>query len=434
MNLYPEQARVADTIKRFFNKEIVVFKDTVMNNVYFLSGEVGSGKTYVGSYLVKHYLEQGKSCSVFCPPHMESKWKEVLESFGAKDVNISSKPKVLSEKADFIVWDEIHEGKPSAFKEIKGYKGLLLGLTGTAVGKDAGGIPKACKAVWGEDIFKNFKEGLALGNTLESFLRYAVKPFFSVGMTRENVSSTLQAEDAVVDYESIPVELSPAEIAFSTFLQIRLSRKDVSKRKRLQIHNSYFDYLQTKAGFFLKDNKRHFVGQAVAFHEAKLKRAKQLQTEIDSSKRVLWVTFHDKMAQDYANYLNLPFVDVSTGNPEQEVNSVLENQKSCVINVEHTMTGVDYHADVMVFLQVPRDIAEEAQTVGRITRLSYSSDSRTVYYLFHKIKLYEETIESFHHGKVTNSLLVEGSNKVEGIQTDTKKEQRKMLYGIEIID
>ena len=135
--LYRKQKEKADAILNGLeNRDFIL-----------LTGEVGVGKTYMGTYIVKQWQDKHTvdTTLIISPKHVLSKWKNVLDLAQADVSRVILTDKVLKDdidRADLIIYDEVHtiKTKIKHFSEHIETDGKFIGLTGSIIDKDVNDI------------------------------------------------------------------------------------------------------------------------------------------------------------------------------------------------------------------------------------------------------------------------------------------------------
>lgn len=104
--LYKRQEEVKDLIVEGLTGSIEVEE----RDLIILTGEVGSGKTYIASKVIK---ELGLKTLIILPnKQLKSKWEEVLDKFSCENYSITARfNSDMIKDYDFVVYDEVHTVK-----------------------------------------------------------------------------------------------------------------------------------------------------------------------------------------------------------------------------------------------------------------------------------------------------------------------------------
>lgn len=461
IKLYPVQQEAVDKVIKHFNK---TNKDFLigslasrygydLSKLFFLTAEVGSGKTYMAAGVTLQYVAQGKKVLVFSPPAVVSKWEEVLEITSENPnpnitiVNVEKHTTVKDfSPYDLIIFDEVHLGSPTLFKKLKGFGGKVLGVTATLDGSTGKGSTKTKKRPAPTEIAENLfgkaetteflKKELKMTNHTQQ-LRYFIAPLLSFGATRSGISKDLEMEEDMYDvkYSEEKIALNEHENLFYQYLKKRFVTLELDNGRRVPILNDYFDRRPLKETVAVK-RENYFIGKPLVDSETKFKKIQEKLNEYKGSgtkKGVLIYTFDDGYAKDLADYLGETYVDCGKEkDPAKPVQELLAQNKVAVININHTLEGVDYQTDHLIFAQIPKDAPTEQQAVGRITRMSSERTTKYVSFVYFNIPEYTGLVKTFTNHKKTNAVLASGGMDIEGLgQADGPSET---FLGLEIID
>lgn len=168
--LYGKQQQVADEISK-----ALVQESHMLNHKAYISGEMGVGKTYIASNVIKQIADPKVLTLIISPSEVTRKWQSVLTSFGVNNIQIFNRKteiiqngiliivdreltpameQLSNRKIDFIVYDEIHKIKPESKvfenlttiqKQYASKRNMFLGLTGTIFGQNIENLMKILK-------------------------------------------------------------------------------------------------------------------------------------------------------------------------------------------------------------------------------------------------------------------------------------------------
>ena len=425
--LYPKQKEKADVIaKAFWHQDFIL-----------LTGEVGVGKTYMASYIVKKWQDEHTDAKflIIVPKHVHNKWIEVLTSAGVNmnDVTIvNTFKKEDIDKADFVVYDEIHEIKTKV-KHFENYVKTdkkVLGLTGSIVDKSVKDITNITNYFSNGGKKYPMKKDMINMKTDEKYVRFIVAPLLTVGLSKDDVIETVTTMDdkIIVNTENYSIDMDKEESAFYNFVTSRMSKLEISQTQKMRYLNGFLDRVPSMTEFVQKTNRTdgetwtrtYFIGEKLhKKNPMKDKIVNELLNKDEYSKKTLIYTFDNEVAKRIAKATNAEFVDTSDQfNAEKLINEKLEHS-AVVINILNILTGVDLHADTIIWYQTPVSLTQDVQGTGRITRLSSSTNEKTVIYLYHKNTMQEKQVNQLIENYKINNELIQKEDQTA--QTEKKK-------------
>lgn len=430
--LYPKQKEKADAIvKGFFHQDFIL-----------LTGEVGVGKTYMASYIVKKWQDEHVNMKflIIVPKHVHNKWIDVLTSAGVNMngiIIVNSFKKADIDEADFVVYDEIHEIKTKVkhFEDYVKTNKKTLGLTGSIVDKSIKDITHLSNYFSNQGQKYPLKKDMYDIKTDTKYIRFVIGPILTVGLSKEDVMETFTTMDdkIIVNTENYSIDMDREESAFYNFVTSRMAKLEISQTQRMRYLNGFLDRVPSMTEFVQKTNKvdgkmqtrSYFIGEKLhKKNPMKDKIVSELLGKDEYSKKTLIYTFDNDVAKRIAETTNAEFVDTSDQfNAEEQINEKLENS-AVVINILNILTGVDLHADTIIWYQTPVSLTQDVQGTGRITRLSSTTNEKTVIYLYHKNTMQEKQVNQLiENYKINNEL-------IQKQKTEERKEKAYFPFGL----
>ena len=407
-----------------------------------LTGEVGVGKTYMGTYIVKQWqdMHTNDTILIISPKHVLSKWKNVMDLAKVDMSRVILTDKVLKndiDEADLIVYDEVHtiKTKIKHFSEHIDADGKFIGLTGSIVDKDVNDITNITNFFSNDGLkFSRYSDVRRFYESKEEYIRFYIEPLFTVGLSKDDVKEIQTDSDAIiVNTEELSIKMDEEESAFYDFVSQRLSSKKIAKHGQLEILNNFLDRVPHTSEFVRKTTwmetgqynsdgkpikevftKSYFIGELL--HNKSTKKDKILDELIDKYKsETIIYTLNDAVAERIGKNTQAIYIDTRKPNAVEDINEIIKT-KTVVININHILTGVDLHANNIIWYQTPLTLTQEIQGVGRILRLSSSSDDKTVIYLYHENTMQEEIVEKLRENHILNNEMI---NKKESTISTT---------------
>ena len=159
--------------------------------------------------------------------------------------------------------------------------------------------------------------------------------------------------------------------------------------------------------------RSYFIGEKL--HKKSPMKDKILNDLLDQDEyktKTLIYTFDNEVAKRIAEATNAKFVDTSNHfTAETEINEALEHS-AVVINILNILTGVDLHANTIIWYQTPVSLTQDVQGTGRITRLSSATNEKNVIYLYHKNTMQEKQVNQLiENSKINNELIQKQKNE-----------------------
>lgn len=430
--LYKKQKEKAD----------IILKGLKSRDFILLTGEVGVGKTYMGTYIAKRWQEINTNdvILIISPKHVVSKWKNVLSLAQADMSRVILTDKVLKDnidRADLIIYDEVHtiKTKIKHFSEHIETDGKFIGLTGSIVDKDVNDITNITNFFSNDGLkFSRYSDVRRFYESKEQYIRFYIEPLFTVGLSKDDVREIQTDSDTIIiNTEELSIKMDGEESAFYNFVSQRLSSKKIAKHGQLEILNNFLDRVPNTSEFVRKtkweetgqynsDGKpikeaftlSYFIGELL--HNKSTKKDKILDELIEKYKsETIIYTLNDAVAERIGKNTKAIYIDTRKPNAVENINEIIKT-KTVVININHILTGVDLHANNIIWYQTPLTLTQEIQGVGRILRLSSSLDDKTVIYLYHENTMQEEIVEKLRENHILNNEMI---NKKESTISTT---------------
>ena len=421
--LYEKQEEVKNLIIEGLTGSIEVEE----RDLIILTGEVGSGKTYIASKIIKE-LDR-KTLIILPNKQLESKWKEVLKSFKCENYVITVRFNAdMLKEYDLVVYDEVHtiKSKLTHFSEyfernheIPTRK-KFLGLTGSAINKYINEFTDFFNFYekYGVDKFYSYNEykneykdySVDRYDYINKFIKYV----FTVGLNKDQIDELIDDE---VTIETIihDIDMDASERAFYKFLLHRIKRIGLSRDKTIYYLNRYLDRETYDDLYIRYKNQEYYAGDPL--HDENGAKVDVLKDILKDQKGIIVYTFSDILAQKLGNGIdNLTFIDTVVpknldNNPAVKIINEKLKTTNVVINVKNVLLGFDIESNTAVFYQTPEDLETNVQAIGRITRLHNSNQEKTVHYIYHNNTIQEETIKRIEKNNNTNNNLIEKSKK-----------------------
>ena len=407
-----------------------------------LTGEVGVGKTYMGTYIVKQWQDKytNDTTLIISPKHVLSKWKNVMDLAKVDMSRVILTDKVLKndiDEADLIVYDEVHtiKTKIKHFSEHIEADGKFIGLTGSIIDKDVNDITNITNFFSNDGLkFSRYSDVRKFYESKEEYIRFYIEPLFTVGLSKDDVKEIqIDSNAIIVNTEELSIKMDEEESAFYNFVSQRLSSKKIAKQGQLEILNNFLDRVPHTSEFVRKTTwmetgqynsdgkpiketftKSYFIGELL--HNKSTKKDKILDELIDKYKsETIIYTLNDAVAERIGKNTQAIYIDTRKPNAVEDINEIIKT-KTVVININHILTGVDLHANNIIWYQTPLTLTQEIQGVGRILRLSSSSEDKTVIYLYHENTMQEEIVEKLRENHILNNEMI---NKKESTISTT---------------
>lgn len=406
MILYDEQRKVVDKLMYFLPKY----------KFQLLTGEVGSGKTYMGSEIAKRYAVENKRVLIVSPRQVVNKWNEVLKltfednELYLENVVVSSNiaKEDLFDDYDLVIYDEIHliKSRIRYLKEMRDvYPVEIVGLTGSIVDKDVSDITNLTNQ-FADKFYDMYSKSVF--STRYAFVRLFVQTFIAHGLSRDNIKTEVENTEAIVNVHELSVKMNAEESAFYKFASRRMDSIGLSETRQIKLLNETLDRV-TKSSTFSHKGLQYFVGERLVEKSSdKINQLKATLETIDEN-ALIYVT-NGVVGREIEKQLNnCIFIDVTQNieDAEKTVNHHLINgKKHVIINITKVTTGIDLHANHLIWYQTPMKLTQDIQGTGRITRLSSSNEEKHVYYLYHHNTKQEKLVKILKRNRELNNEMI----------------------------
>lgn len=419
--LYEQQQKVVDKIL----KRLSIF------DFQLLTGEVGSGKTYMGCEIAKQYAIKEKSVLIISPTHVKKKWQSVLkETTNSTElldrITISSSIPKNVEEYDLVIYDEIHtlKSKKSKFKYYAYHRFQhFVGLTGSIVDKDVSDITNLVNTFVKDSSnfmnYNSFRRNSILNVTRYEYVKLYLQSFIITGISRNEISQELRQDEdnIIVNVNNLPIKMNLVESAFYDFASSRMDSLKLSSVRQFKILNESLDRTSKSEVFRLKGQDYYIGDRLIDDNPLKTQTLKKLLNSLNEN--VVVYTLDHNLAKRLADKIdNLTYFDSSKSHHvEQSINDLLTHS-NVVLNILPIITGIDIESNAIIWYQTPLTLTQDIQGVGRITRLSSSDDEKSVYYLYHKNTKQEELIDKIKKNRELNNELIR-KNKLNNQKSNT---------------
>lgn len=314
--LYPAQAKVVDALMKGYSNP-----NLTMQHRLYISGEMGTGKTYMASAVVAQL--KPKHVLIVCPSSMPKKWQKVYQEFNqnepilfnknmTKDEIIKTSCLIIMQKDlytlikilyntheqfeknikdiksaierlmrdttddielphdryetyfDFAIFDEIHTYKPTtqlfrALAILSLTKAYFLGLTGTLFKQNI--IDLHCLLNITNPDFNNLEynnDNLRDPSWFYTNIwRYISVPINLHEIERQQVASENEIKQDIMPLEGL--DLSDEQHAWYELANFNLKRLNLTKNRIDQVTTSYIDLPQNKQPSVLRSTNDNYV-------------------------------------------------------------------------------------------------------------------------------------------------------------------------------
>lgn len=415
IELYEKQLEIAQECEqKLFDKN-----DLSDGRVY-LSGEMGCGKTYMGSY-VANRLSKSYPVLVVSPRVNIGKWDELLDNatrltkgkgenrltdginlITFDDLNVWSQAQPEFSQPVFLIIDEIHLAVNSKFEayqrvmtELLPEESKCLFLTGTIMEGERKKIADIINVSHPHfnDIMPKSIQDILLSNF--SFFIHRIWQHISTSISLEDV------QDLIENKEEIEQDIAPIDEIPLTTEQELLSEVVKSQLRQINIDNSRMYALMTSfidnpqkslvhktqsrtSKTKLKDGNIVRLGiplKELNFKEtSKYQKLKDMIENSDDDRMLVYAndteTIHklnDCLNDD--GITSFTIEDVAPENYSEFINDKFTSNKVGVVNPEKVNVGIDIHAEQLVWYQLMPILDKMIQAQRRVCRLSSTSNS-----------------------------------------------------------
>lgn len=436
--LLGQQTQIASEVK-----DALLSNNPYMNHASYISGEMGVGKTYIASKIIKDLQTHESFAIVIAPKPVLEKWQSVLIGFGVLNVNIFNRkteipktgvliiqPRDLTPALDslrqteiqIIIYDEIHTLKMEtmpfqnldAIFQSNGHvqKPMFLGMTGTIFGQNKENL----EAILG------YTHPLIFANqnfyTTYEFMAYWTKIAWTLSL------KTMQSEIGSDTGDDIIQEVAPIQLITPSAEQ-----KLVYNIAKSQLRHSNFNNYEESAASILDlpdtsliktrnlkttsySNTAHQkVNYSMGFTVSELdfrktpKYQKLLDILAKPEKTIIFANdtplirkLKETLSEDGYRVQTMPSA-TKAGKYSSIINDALSQDYDIfIIQPKKISMGVDINtASRIIWYQILSDLGDTIQAQRRIYRLS-STKSSIIHYLAyadtHQEKIIREISES----------------------------------------
>jgi len=398
---YQAQLKAVEQIESHFTKERFVC----------LAGETGVGKTYIAVQVIYNLLEKrpDKKVLVIAPVQVRQKFQRLLAMKGLKDIQVVTRfTNETLKEYDLIVYDELHTMKT----KVKHFYNLpkrirVLGMTGSLIDKNPEDVTEMFR-VFMREFSRNIKTRQELGIPIISYIQDYLIPLLCVSLSKEEVKE-IETTQLKVMPSQYQVSMTEEEEAFYNFFQQRATKDlEIGNDRAIRVLNQWLDREKNISSFLRVKGKDYFIGHQL--HEFEDKKAQAIQKIFtinpNMEKRTIIYTLSDSIAKRVANTMKLPYIKTSSQDETllAKLNDLLKTS-AVVVNIQPILTGVDIHADTIIWYQTPVSLSQDIQGVGRISRLSSKGNKRVIY-LYSKNTIQETMVNKLADYHQMNNMAI----------------------------
>lgn len=425
---------------KLYDKQLEVATEIIekMNHVggranghMYLSGEMGTGKTYMGSYIANHFKNEGYKVIAIVPRKVVRKWNSLLDDatrlkrndeylnsditlLSFEELNVWTKNQKLSyfSEKTLLLIDEVHmaeRSKMDAFqrllnentgllKDVDELKGLYL--TGTIMEGERSKVAQILETTHAH-LAASVDVGQVLYNNFPRFI-FDIWSHISVAASMEDIQDLSNNREEVrqdlapIDYISLTTE----QELFTQILDAQLeslvsSMRDSSKRQERidSIKSSYIDnpnkelIYETRTRASVNRLKNGNISHlALPLKEMDIRNTSKYIKLMDiiknsgDEKILIYANEYD-LINNLKEALVLDGIKAFTieGVNEEEyssyINSAFQNHKVGIVDPLKVNVGIDIHAEQLVWYQFMEQIDKMIQAQRRICRLSSKGTS-----------------------------------------------------------
>lgn len=409
--LYEKQQTIADEIQDIFNNT-----NNRANGQFYLSGEMGSGKTYMGAYIA-NINKNEYNVFVVSPKININKWSSLLDDahtihkkevydpsnkisiIAFEDLNVWLKSQKPFKQPMFIIVDEVHlavNSKKDAFDTLISFtsnqdmRGLYL--TGTIMEGEKREIVSIMRTTHphlvSNSLVKDMKEHF------ETFI-FRVWQHVSTSVSLEDIQDLMENRQEIKQEIAPihPIPLTTEQMLFSDVISSQFSDLDVSKQtSRTQIA-SYLDNpeknldyrMQTRTSKSKMKSPKH-VTLAMPLKDIAFQNTSKYQKLVELIKnsnddRILVYVNEETIIQklkaslkdDGINAFTIEHVDVEMYS--DYINQQFKTTKVGIVDPSKVNVGIDIHAEQLVWYQLMPKLDKMIQAQRRVCRLSSENKS-----------------------------------------------------------
>ena len=437
-------------------RDALVSNNVYMNHSAYISGEMGVGKTYIASKIIKDLQTDSSFAVIIAPKSVLEKWQNVLLGFGVSDVNIFNRKKEMTTKGvlliqprdltpalssffeitiQIIIYDEIHTLKMGTMpaknldclyqstNRSSSKAPMFLGMTGTIFGQNQSNLQSILEYTH-PLIFQNHRN-----KTIYNFMEYWTKVAWTLSL------KSMQSEIGKDTGDDIIQEVAPIKLITPTPEQ-----KLVYTIAKKQLKDSYFaKYEETATNILdLPDTSliksRHLktttyanlahnrVDYSIGFTVSDLdfrktpKYQKLLDILAKPEKTIIFINdlplikkLKETLNEDGFRAQSMSS-SAKAGKYSDIINDSLSNDADIfIIQPKKISMGVDINtASRIIWYQILSDLGETLQAQRRIYRLS-STKSSIIHYLAYSDTYQENVIREISESSKKNAVSY-GSN------------------------
>jgi superfamily II DNA or RNA helicase len=359
---------------------------------FWINGEVGSGKTYMASNILRAWYDTdlGRSGIVLAPKQVHSHWRTVLKAYGLEGVQIVTKlDQIASDQLNsqvLIIIDEIHlfQLKNPEILTIRafvaGYKATVLGLTGRPFGKNLVDFSRMVLK-----ILKSPDE--VTGSRKEKILEYLTIffPYHAISVSRPDIQTKYH-----ITTTEIPIDMNDEQTAFYDFLSQRGRHLQVTDYQMAAAVDRFVDF-GDKETFFIKRRKKYFTGfpSQKSLKNAKLEALKKLLAE-KKGKSLIFVNELDAEKLITKEKLAISIPDGKQEELENRIHQGFEKSDVVIARTGVVTEGINLsEVDRVIWYQTPKSAVSFEQCNGRIFR-GYLDRDKEVIQIFSHNTIQEE--------------------------------------------
>ena len=430
--LYDKQQMIVEEIKEVIDDPFHMAK----GNMY-LSGEMGSGKTYMGAEMANE-MSQDYNVIVVSPKVNMNKWDSLLnnavklkkadshnklnsiELIAFEDLNMWSKEQQPIEENVFLVIDEIHlainskkQGLDNLLSLIKGVrKGLYL--TGTIMEGEKSRISSIIRATHPHLDTKKMVE--MMKSRFEIFV-FKIWQHISVSVSLEDIQDLMENRQEIKqDIAPIePIPLTREQVLFSNVIELQFKQADVGIKTIKSQVTSYIDnpskelvYRTSSRASKSSLKTPKFIRLAMPLKQIEFKNTakyKKLKSLIENSNddRILVYVNEPLLIQELSNALQSDGItsftidNVEPENYSEYINTAFKSSRVGIVDPQKVNVGVDIHAEQLVWYQLMPILDKMIQAQRRVCRLSSENKSLVT------IMVYDTKYESERANELSNA-------------------------------
>ena len=409
--LYEKQKAITDEICEVFENT-----ENRANGQFYLSGEMGSGKTYMGAYIANLY-KKDYNVLVVSPKININKWVSLLDNvkvinkkntyddsqdisvIAFEDLNVWIKKQKPFNQPMLIIVDEIHlavNSKKEAFDTLisissnHDMRGLYL--TGTIMEGEKRDIVSIMRTTHPHLVSHNLVKSMK--ERFEMFI-FHVWQYVSTSVSLEDIQDLMEnrqeIKQDIAPINAIP--LTTEQILFSDVISSQFLDLDVSKQvARTQIA-SYLDNPEKSLEYRMqtrtsksKMKSPKYVTLAMPLKDISFKNTAKYQKLVNlinnsGDDRILVYVNEPKLiailksALKEDGYDAFTIDDVDAEMYSEYINTQFKSVKVGIVDPSKVNVGIDIHAEQLVWYQLMPKLDKMIQAQRRVCRLSSENKS-----------------------------------------------------------